>query len=196
MNVGSVKLLPSLTAFVGGAGDAGGESDNSKASPSQRPHHSIDGELEGVCTQCHLSSASITSGEKQEWDKRGPSATLEWGANGGELVNNQTGEGGASNVQFISTSQSEVERARADLQNKHINPKSVRSVQRLVGRGKRKTSKPAGKRKQTKQRKSPAKKNRKQKGGVKKKKAAAKNSRKGPKKTVSKKQKRKGGKRR
>jgi len=87
----------------------------------------------------------------------------------------QMGEGSPKGVTFVSTTQSEVDRARADLENKHINAKNIRSVQSLFGLGKGKKSPSTPKSKKSSSKKKTQKKSVNKKKSSTKKKSPTKN---------------------
>ena len=117
----------------------------------------------------------------------------------------QGGAGEGHDVKHISTTEAEIERARSDLQNRHINIKSIRSAQSMLRgqggrtqRGKsRARSKKGSKGSKSKKKKSPSKKKKKTKSSKATKKKTSKSAQKKKKKSSGKKQskKKKGGKR-
>ena len=102
------------------------------------------------------------------------------------------GSGEGHNVKHISTTEAEIERARSDLQNRHINIKSIRNAQSLLrGQGGKKQSgksKAKSKKKASPKKKTQGKKKNKSKPS-KKKKTAKKTKKSTQKKKSSKKQK-------
>ena len=122
------------------------------------------------------SSSPIERDEKEEKhsEKSGASEQI--------MVVDQEG-GGGHDVKHISTTEAEIERARADLQNRHINVKSIRHAQSLLrGQGGKK-QKSRGKSKQASKTKS-------KQGSKKKKKTNSKKAKpKSKKKTTAKKKK-------
>lgn len=75
------------------------------------------------------------------------------------VVVDQEGAGGGHDVKHISTTEAEIERARTDLQNRHINVKSIRQAQSLLrGQGgKKQKSKAKSKQSKAKSKQSKAK---------------------------------------
>ena len=165
VNVGGIRLLSSITPF---------HFDNRDPPVKSLP-------------PTPLNNMSTNEGTSLDVVKRGGSEN--------ETDFNQIGAGSGEggNVKHISTTEAEIERARSDLQNRHINIKSIRNAQSLLrgqggkkqsGKSKAKSKKGGAKKKSQGKKKTTKSKPAKKKAGKKTKKTKS-----GQKKKSSKKQK-------